>query len=241
MSANLDQTQNAQAPISNSSLTIDFFKDKLREYGAAYAKGANSRPAAAHQAVRAAAQIDGVGPDKAEEFWEEFQRAAARVKGIEYKREDTHKVQVSKFKAFLRLGALPAVDGVKVFDTAVKVIKELSQQEDNPLKGTAYDNLLVVARKQCDSPQHELDEDEIRRVVTPEGKDPKTPIEKLIDAYKKVAKLHDDIPSKALEDAIYCLEQAIVEGDGEVPDLKKKSKKDLEVEVRALKQQLSDQ
>jgi hypothetical protein len=150
-------------------------------------------------------------------------------------------VQVSKFKAFLRLGALPAVDGVKVFDTAVKVIKELSQQKDNPLKGTAYDNLLFVARKQCDSPQHELDEDEIRRVVTPKVTDEKTAMDKLIDAYKKVAKLHDDIPSKALEDAIYCLEQAIVVGYGEVPDLNKKSKKDLEAEVRALRQQLSGQ
>jgi hypothetical protein len=111
-----------------------------------------------------------------------------------------------------------------VFDLAVKVIRELSQQEDNPLKGTAYDNLLVVARKQCDDPTNELDEDAIRRAVTPESKEEKTPLDKLIDAYKKVKKLHDDIPSAALEDAIYNLETAIVEGGGEVPATSKKDK-----------------
>lgn len=215
---------NPEIPTTNATFTLETFKEKLKEYGAAYARGANSRPAAAHQAVRAAAQIDGVSPDKAEEFWEEFQRASARVKGIEYKREDTHKTQVSKFKAFLRLGALPAVDGVAVFDRAVKIIREYSQMEDNPLKGTAYDNLLTVARKQCDNPQNEMDEDDIRRVITPEGKDEKKPIDKLIDAYKKVKGLHDKIPSAALEDAIYSLEQAIVEGGGEVPATSKKDK-----------------
>lgn len=235
MSEQIETTEVA----SNSNLTIEAFKGKLRDYGEAYAKGANSRPAAAHQAVRAAAQIDGVTVDKAEEFWEVFQRAAARVKGIEYKREDSHKVQVSKFKAFLRLGALPAVDGVRVFDIAVKVVKELSAQEDNPMKGSAYDNLLAVARAQCDSPKHEFTEDDVRRVVTPEAKAEDTPLDKLVAAYKKVAKLHDSIPSKPLEDAIYSLEQAIVEAGGDVPELKKKTKKDLENELRALRQQLA--
>ena len=205
-----------QDTTKNITLTRDTFEKEVKSFGTAYGKGMNSRPAMAVRATQAAQQITGISDKDAKDIYTIFQTAASRAKGLEYKAEASFGVQVSKLKNFLQLGAMPQVDGVAVLDLAVDVIKELTAQEENPLKGSAYDNMVKVAREQLKSPEEPLSEEAIRHLLTPDATE-KTDLDKLIDNYKRVRKLTETVDLEPLLEAQTKLGEAITALGGEIP------------------------
>ena len=208
--------------IGNGAVDRDTFIKRMRDFGKAHGTGANSRPAAARMAVEAAQTLTDVGPDDAEAMWTEFQKASCKARSLEYKEEGSFKVQVSKFRQFLALGAMPSVDGLAVFERATDVISRLSKLEPNPLKGSAYDNLVNIARAQLKQEGLEMDDAAIEGLLTasPEGK---SDLDKLADAYKRAKVLNDGseqvtgFGNATLASALEMFAQAITELGGELP------------------------
>lgn len=223
----LGSSENFTAP-DVAQRNAPFTKEKLfqdvKRFGKAYGQGSNSRPAMAERAVEAAKTLPDVGPADAENIYMAFQKAAAASKGIEYKVEASAKQQVSKLRQFLEMGANQNIDAVDVFSRAKAKITELAGLEDSPLRGSAYDNLVNVARAQISSPDNALTDDEIEAVLSPE-KVEKSILDKMIDSYKRLSKMFDseELPKEALPawgDAIHNIEQAIVDAGGTLPEKK---------------------
>lgn len=213
-----------QTPV-NTPFSRAQFEKEVAAFGRDFGAGANSRPAMAIRAVEASHKLTDVGPDDAKDIYTRFQQSAAKKKGIEYAVESSFKVQVSKLRQFLVMGANPNIDGLGVIERTVDKLKELAAQgEDSPLTGSAYDNMVKVARAQNANPDQELNDDEILEVLTPDVQE-KGPLDALIDGYKRIRKLHDTegMPKVALpliEDAIHNLEQAILDAGGDIPPTK---------------------
>lgn len=230
----------AVTSIGNAPVDRDTFIKRMRDFGRAHGTGANSRPAAARMAVEAAQTLTDVGPDDAEAMWTEFQKASAKARSLEYKEEGSFKVQVSKFRQFLALGAMPSVDGLAVFERATDVITNLSKLEPNPLKGSAYDNLVNIARAQLKQEGMEMDDAAIEGVLTASPKD-KTDLDKLAEAYKRAKVLNDGseqgpgFANPTLASALEMFAQAIAELGGELPPTTKEEAARARVAKLALK------
>lgn len=209
-------------------LTQESFEKQLGTYGRAYGKGQNSRPAMALLCVEAASKLTKVGKDEADKVYTLFAKGAAATQGLEYQATSSHKVQVSKTKQFLTLGQLPAIDGVRVMELTTDKLAELNKRAESPLRGSAYDNMVKVAREQIKQPTVELTADNIEDILSKQPDD-KTEIDKVIDAYKKVytvdAKLADaGIDHQGTADALEDLAQQIADMGGELPAMTKEDR-----------------
>lgn len=213
---------------NSGPLTRDKLVKELGKFGTAFGKGQNSRPAAAIMCVDAASRNKDVGPDDAETLYTEFSKAAAKAAGIEYAASASQKVQVSKLKRFLMLGSLPAIDGVDVINRATDKIVELSRRAESPLKGSAYDNMVTVARRQIEQPTVALSDDEIEEILS-ETPDEKTELDMVIDAYKKTYRLSEKLAEAGMDhqhvdDATELFAAQIKEMGGDLPPMTKEEK-----------------
>jgi hypothetical protein len=202
---------------------------ELAKYGKAFGQGQNSRPAAAQMCVDAASRLKDVGPNDADKLYSKFAAAAAASQGIEYSASASHKVQVSKLKRFLMLGSLPAIDGVDVFNKAYDSIAELSRRAESPLRGSAYDNLVKVARRQIEQPTVELTKDQIMEILSEQPED-KDDLDRVVDAYKRIYTLNEKLGENGVDhgpvsDALEDLAQQIADMGGELPAMTKEERK----------------
>jgi hypothetical protein len=205
---------------------------ELGKFGAAFGKGLNSRPAAGLMAVSAANSCKDVGPDDAEDLYNKFASAAAKHKGMEYATSGSHKVQVSKFKRFLMVGTLTAVDGVDVMNRASDLVVKLSRMTESPLKGSGYDNLVNIARKQIEQPTKALSDDEIEGILSEQTPE-KTALDLVINAYKGAYRLEEKLRDAGVdptlmqgaEEATLNYAEQIKALDGELPAMTKEEKK----------------
>src|SRR6185369_12411675 len=161
--------------------------DQMTGFGEQYGTGAQSRPNAAKAAVEAA-NLGIFNEDNAKEVYTAFANGAAAKKGIEFKATSSFDVQASKMGVFLKLGSQPNVDGVVVFDRTEDAIRALSSRAENPLKGSAYDLLCKVARRQNDNPKAELSYDEIEGILQEQPAE-KDDVAKMVELYKRAATL----------------------------------------------------
>ena len=214
---------------TNQSMTKDSILKRMQGLGRDFGKGMNSRPAMAALAVEAGNR-GFAGPKDADEYYGSFAKGIAAEKGIEWKATASHEVQVSKTRQFIKLGALKDVDGVKIFNRASDVITRLGNNPENPMKLSAYDAMVKVAREQVARPDQEYSSDEIETMLSkqPEEKDE---IEKVIDLYKRMSslsdKLHKDnskLDLTNLQDAILSVAEQIRTMDGKVPAITKDDK-----------------
>lgn len=223
-------------------LTREKLEREIGKFGQAYGKGQNSRPAMALRCVEAAHRLMDVTPDDAEKLYTGFQQAAAKARGVEYSAEGSFKVQVSKLRQFLVLGSLQDVDGVTVMDETVGVIEDFSRQAENPLKGSAYDNMVNIARRQIAQPSQQLKVDDIKTILT-EAKPEKTDLDKVIDLYKRVGAMANKLIEKGQNvdamdlaiDAIAAQIQAM-DPNAELPPLTESDKKKAKA-IQTLKEQ----
>lgn len=220
-------THNAED--NNGKFDRAMLERELANYGRAFGAGQNSRPSAFLRAVEAAYKLADVGPKDAEALYSKFQQGCAARQGLEYKAEASAKVQVSKFKRALMLGALPGIDGVDVMNRGCDIIKDMAAQAESPLKGSAYDNMVSLARAQIAQPKQELTDDEIRALLSKDSPD-KTVLDHVIEAYKKSYKLCDELVKEGIDPGFTVkateeLAAQIMAMGGDLPPMTKDEKK----------------
>lgn len=132
------------------------------------------------------------------------------------------KQQVSKARQILKMGALPAIDPEMVMDRAMNERKEVAAT--GAKVKAAYDAMVDVARAQIKQPDEELTAEQLRAIVSKPEPRSKDDLEKLVDAYKAAAKMHEVFASSHTETAVNALADAIVEAGGEVPPTSKQDK-----------------
>lgn len=212
---------------NTGALTRERLEREIRSYGQAYGKGANSRPAMAVRLVEAANKLTDVSPDDATALYTFFQKGAAASRGVEYTAdsEKSFKVQVSKAKRFLTLGELSTIDGIGMMDDAVQIIEELSRMPESPLRGSAYDNMVNVARRQIAQPTVQLTKSDLYEMLSQQAAE-KSDLDKVIDVYKRVYRLAESLAETGvdvsnIDNAVTELAAQITAMDGELPPMTK--------------------
>lgn len=212
----------------NTGLTREKVEQELGKFGKAFGQGQNSRPAAAILCVDAAHRLQNVGPNDADALYTRFSREAAKSQGIEYSVSASHKVQVSKLKRFLMLGACPGIDPVEFMNDVCDTITELSRRAENPLRGSAYDNMVRLARRQIETPTVQLTKQQIEDALC-EGPEEKTELDKVIDTYKKVWTLGEKLREAGIDhepvvSAAEHMAQQIADMGGDLPAMTKEDR-----------------
>jgi DNA-binding Lrp family transcriptional regulator len=219
---------------SNSADRLKSLKDDLRALGAQSAKGEGSRPMVALIVCQGA--YEGTvrnDDDDIKELYGAYVSAAAKVaaanpfvtsagKNIEHKSATQ---QVSKLKVFIRLGLLPGVEGPDLMKQTAKMIKNISADPDARTY-SAYDGMLIVARKQLEDPNNALTEEQIAALVTKDDPAEKDTLEKLCTAYKSLLKLDKDLSLPGTAAAVQDIADQIKDLGGELPPVTKKEKEE---------------
>ncbi len=164
------------------------FLRRVRQYGEQSGAGDQSRVSLALDAVRAAS--DGlIGTDDAEEVYELFQQGKFKKRGEIYEKEGSFKQQVSKIRQVIRVGAELFDDGVDVLQRAydLRVLAAKNDETRKALKGSTFDFLIDVSRRQNDESQAgvALTDDEIHGIMFPDKKD-RTRIDEIKSILKRL-------------------------------------------------------
>ena len=122
--------------------------------------GYNAKPDLA-RAVLDASIAGVIGTENAAELWTEYSSAMRRTVGMEHARlsEKADKVRISELKRFIMVGAMPAVNPDDLFGRSIGMI------HDHEVKGSTYENLVKIMRKQCEIADHGLTDPEIMEVL----------------------------------------------------------------------------
>jgi hypothetical protein len=220
---------------SNIQPAYDAVLKELEKLGATEGEGSMSRSKAAIRLAEAARE-GVVDEDDAKEAYAVYQSGSAKVgmnksgpKPDASLVDNSTKVQVSKFRQIIKMGALPVLNDP--FDSAAVMLKRatdiantLRGNEDGPKVKSPFDAMLDVARAQLETPEVKLIDEQITACVCkPETKD-KGELEKLAAAYKSLYKIAADYPRPETDLAVADLKAAIVEAGGEVPAMTKEEK-----------------
>lgn len=172
---------------------LEDFLTRVNDYGNAEGKGLNAKPSYARDVVDMAHQ-GVIGNDHADSVWRKYSEASARTKGSEKLRTSTaktDKVRVSETKKLIAMGIIEwpkdvGQEPVNVFDRAVALINE-----NHDARGSTYENLVKVARKQLDNRAAPLTDQQIVDAITPAAPETKDEQEILTALVKRMKKLHD--------------------------------------------------
>lgn len=169
---------------------------RSRVFGTAEGKGGNSRPTLGMFIVEATrqgvvnAEAPKGQPDDVGEIWGAFAKSCAAAQGIGYVPLSSEKQQVSKLRAFARLGALPQVNGVTIINRAAELHMEMRREnEGKPAGLSPFDGLLEVARTQCAMPDIPLNDEQMKAVMSkpePEDKCEADRLDKVADSMEKM-------------------------------------------------------
>jgi hypothetical protein len=208
----------------NAEAVFNDLVTRVGKLGEAEGMGANSRPELAMEVAKAAAEgllQPNYSTDKSNDVhkvWEAFSeaRAAAKHDGGKDKSDTSNpasfKAQVSKLNAIAKCGALMLKDQpVDGFDTLSRTRAMLAAGKVDT-KLSAYDALVLVARKQLEQGEVPLDDAELKGIVSPKAPNEETDDERelrvLTGSIKTMEKLKDGTeelegrPSPELESAL---------------------------------------
>jgi hypothetical protein len=226
---------NASSLGDNSAGRLDKVKQKLGVLGKQEAAGLSSRRDAGI-ALAAYAYDGDIDEGDAETCYDTYITSLGKNAAARHVATDTsngRKANVSKFRQFIKMGALPQVDGREVLARAV-VLTEQVASAGNKVK-SPFDALLDVCRSQADQPDTALTDEQIVAAVSKPEPKQKDEMEKLVAAYKAAHKLAETIPSAHTLAAVDAYRDAIVEAGGEVPAMTKEEKEQAAFMAKAAK------
>jgi hypothetical protein len=223
----LNMTTNTPATGDNRDVVLSTIDREMAKLGAESVNIA--RPKLALTLVRhaAAAEIDEDDVEARYDAYlagrEKSQAKNALAAGVED--GNGKKANVSKCRQLVRMAMLPGINGPELMDKAVSIRTTLlgtDAKVEPPFEG-----FVKVARRQIEQPDAMLSDEQISNALKKAEKADKSEIEKLIDLYKRTAKLHEVLAqNNALQRATAELAEAIVEAGGEVPALTKEEKEE---------------
>lgn len=220
-------TTNTIPAAGHNAFDASAFEKAMRQHGRDSIRGEAARPAAmldlAHAVTNGYPLEAADGSDNVAAAYKAYADGRAQAGGKLTTGADTDssfKVQVSKFRQIAKCAALPmwdtTCDATHLFDRTITLRGKLAADPENKLKPAA-DALVDVARAQQNCADV-LTDAEIEDIVRKPEKGEKSELDKLIDAYKRVAKLADDgIGGSHTEQAASEMATAITEMGGEVP------------------------
>jgi len=208
---------------SNEKGRLAKMNTMMTNLGKAEASGVAARPMAA------AALVDGafastVLEGDAEALYDRYQaglgKVAAQNPNVSAPKSNGRTAQISKFRAFIKLGMLPDIDGPALMVDAARIRGEIEKAGGDEAKAgvkPAFDALLDVARAQVNEPTVQLTEDQIRACVMKKTPEEKAELDKIIAAYKAARKLEETIPCPISPAPSAQLADWIKSLDGNVP------------------------
>ena len=223
----LNMTTNTAGAGDNSEGRLDKIKAQMGLLGKAEAVGAGSRRDAGI-ALTAAAYEGTIGEDDAETLYDEYITSMGKVAQKKHlagagDNVKSRTAQISKFRAFIKLGAMPEpVDGREILTRAVTIAEQVSLTGTKVL--SPFEALRTICVAQVAKPGVPLTDEEIAAAVSkPEPAD-KDEMQKLVAAYKAAHKLAETIALPGTQAAVQAYADAIVELGGEVPPMTKEEK-----------------
>jgi hypothetical protein len=222
----LNMTATAAAG-DNSEGRLDKIKAKMGLLGKAEAVGAGSRRDAGI-ALTEAAYAGDIDEDDAETLYDAYQIDYGRLAAKKHlagagDNAKSRTAQISKFRAFIKLGMLPEpVDGRVILARAVSIAEQVTAGGNKVL--SPFEALRTVCVAQVAQPGEALTDEQIMAAVSkPEPAD-KDEMAKLVAAYKAAHKLNTDLALPGTGAAVQAYADAIVELGGEVPAMTKEEK-----------------
>lgn len=217
-------TMTTTATGSNSEEAMKALRAELRKLGSAEALGSSSRPEAGLRIVNAA--YDGLLKEgDAEQVYAAYQAGLieiGRKRPLSVGADASEKVQVSKFRQLIRVGMLPSIDARALMQ---KVAEAMKSHVAAGIRTVApFDAMLNAARMQLTQPQVDLTDEQVDKCVAKPEAARKEDLEKLIDAFKRVSKLHDTVHAPSADAALQAMKDWITEKGGEIPPMTKDEK-----------------
>lgn len=224
----------------NSEGRLDVALGKMALLGKAEAVGAGSRRDAGI-ALTAMAYDRDICEDDAEALYNKYQAEFGKLAEKKHltgigDNPKSHTAQVSKFRAFIKLGALPSddIDGREILARAMVIAKQVTASGNKVL--SPFEALRTVCVAQCAQPDAPLTDEQIMAAVSKNEPAEKDALAKLVAAYKSAYKLNTDLALAATQDAVDAYAAAIREIDEDgVPAMTKEEKKEMEFRAEAKK------
>lgn len=218
-----DET-NTPAIGDNSADALKTLRSELKKLGQMEGLGSASRPTAAKRLVDAA--FDGLAKEgDAEEFYGDYLAGmitAGKKSPLTSVGGASEKVQISKFRQFIKVGMLPGVDARELMD---RVAAHLAASKSAEVATVApFEAMLSAARVQLAQPDVDLTDEQVAQCVDKPERASKEEIEKLIDVFRKAAKLNETMPAPSGEAALQAMRDWIEEKGGVIPPMTKQEK-----------------
>lgn len=215
----------------NSATRLDAILGKMALLGKAEAIGKGSRRDAGI-ALTEAAYAGDIDEDDAEALYDKYQLESAKLSQKKHLTGATDNpksrtAQISKFRAFIKLGAMPdPVDGREVLARAVVIAEQLASAGTKVLSD--FEALRTVCVAQGNKPTAPLtDEELVAAVSKPEAGD-KDLLAKLVAAYKTAYKINTEAQMQETQDIVDSIATAIRAIDEEaVPAMTKEEKAEM--------------
>ena len=218
-------TAGATSSGSNSEGRLDKIKARMGLLGKAEAVGAGSRRDAG--LALTADAFDGIiAESDAEVCYDAYQGELGEVAAKKHltigDNVKSRTAQISKFRAFIKIGMLPDIDGREVLARAVSIAEQVAA--GGTKVHSPFEALRTVCVAQCAQPAEALTDEQISAAVSKNEAAEKDELAKLVAAYKSAHKLNADLALPGTEAAMNAYADAIRELDGEVPPMTKAEK-----------------
>lgn len=235
----LNMTATTAGAGDNSEGRLDKILGKMSLLGKAEALGKGSRRDAGI-ALTEAAYAGDIDEDDAEACYDKYQLEAAKLSQKKHLTGGTDNpksrtAQISKFRAFIKIGAMPdPVDGREVLARAVAIAEQLSSAGTKVLSD--FEALRTVCVAQVAKPSAPLTDEEIAASVSkPEAGD-KDLLAKLVAAYKTAYKINTEAQMQETQDIVDSIATAIRAIDEDaVPAMTKEEKAEMAFMAEARK------
>lgn len=218
----------------NSAGRLDTVKKQMNTLGKAEAAGLGSRRDAG-LFLCSEAYEGNIDERDAEACYDAYQGAlgsAAAKKHLAIgDNVKSRTAQISKFRAFIKVGMLPNVDGRDILARAVAISEEVFAGGTKVL--SPFEALRTVCVAQCAQESEALTNEQIAAAVSKPGAKDKDDLDLLIAGYKAAYKLAEKLPMPGTIAAVDALANAISDLGGEVPAMTKAEKEMAEFMAKA--------
>lgn len=211
----------------NSEGRLDKIKAKMGLLGKAEAVGTGSRRDAGIALTEAAFAGD-IDEDDAETCYDAYQTEFGKLAAKKHlagagDNVKSRTAQISKFRAFIKLGMLPEpIDGREILARATMIAEQVTLSGSKVL--SPFEALRTVCVAQVSQPSQPLTDEQISAAVSKADPVEKDGIAKLVAAYKAAHKLNTELALPGTDAAVKAYADAIVELGGEVPPMTKEEK-----------------
>lgn len=236
MTAATSSAAGATSTGSNSEGRLDKIKARMGLLGKAEAVGAGSRRDAGI-ALTADAYDGIIAEGDAEVCYDAYQSELGKMAAKKHltigDNVKSRTAQISKFRAFIKIGMLPDVDGREVLARATTIAEQVVA--GGTKVHSPFEALRTVCVAQCNQPAEALTDDQIAAAVSKAERDEKDEMAKLVAAYKAAHKLNADLGLPGTDAAVKAYGDAIVELGGDVPPMTKDEKEQAAFMAKAAK------